>query len=118
MFMSTILVPLDGSALAERALPLASQLAHATGDQLRLERSYTLPPVADGVIPPTNQLEDDARDYLAGQVEPLRREEGVNATVVTEFAPPAFGILNEAEAQDVAYVVMTTHGREGVSRVW
>jgi nucleotide-binding universal stress UspA family protein len=112
--MATILVPLDGSRLAERALPLASQLAHALGEQLRLERSYTFGANADLI--PTLGIEDAARDYLQEQLEPLQRQEGIFASISAEYGPAASRILADAEAPDVAYIVMATHARAGFER--
>ena len=40
----SILVPVDGSPLAETALPLASGIAHAAGAHLRLALVHTMPP--------------------------------------------------------------------------
>ncbi|MBV8084754.1 MAG: universal stress protein [Chloroflexi bacterium] len=112
--MPNILVPLDGSHLSERAVPLATQLAHATGDQIRLERSFTLPTVVDVPGPPLD-LEEYAREYLTEQVEPLERAEGIATTIVTDFGPPAIEIVAEAQRADVSYVVMSTHGRRGLN---
>lgn len=40
--LDTILVPLDGSELAERALPAAQRIAQATGAPLLLARIVTI----------------------------------------------------------------------------
>jgi len=40
LMLRTILVPLDGSALAERAIPVACQLARRTGGAVHLARAH------------------------------------------------------------------------------
>lgn len=67
-----ILVPLDGSTLAERALPLASLLAQRAGTELVLMRSTewdravaAIYVSGDTVADLTEQYVQAARDYLA-----------------------------------------------------
>ncbi|MEK7363077.1 MAG: universal stress protein, partial [candidate division NC10 bacterium] len=66
MKLQKILVPLDGSALAEAALPKAVEMAESSGAKLLLVRAaeaHTLP----GVDPTEAQIKvvREAEDYLA-----------------------------------------------------
>lgn len=122
--MSTyVIVPLDGSTLAEQALPLAATLAAQTGDTLLLLR----------VMAPTDQVQsrveesEDAtrkarvlRHHLAhhyfSQLEPRLRQAGIE--IVTQVVEGTAGnmIVTTAETIPTRYVVMTTHGQSGISR--
>src|SRR4051794_5058994 len=79
----SLLVPLDGSAYAEHALPLAASIARRAGASLRLIR--VLPPLADTLFwapLPGDPLEielreshkAEARTYLENLVARLGRE--------------------------------------------
>ena len=105
--LKTILVPLDGSALAEEALPYACALSVPTAARLILMRaSYALH---------QEQLIKVAEDYLAPHVLNLRQR-GFE-TVATVFdGDAAPGIVEEARRYDADLVVMATHGRTGPGR--
>ncbi len=111
----TILVPLDGSPLAERALPYAEALARASGARLLLVRAalaHTFP----GVDPTEDQVKAvrEAEDYLATIAAQLARQ-GVVETAVF-YGEPVEAILEETRLRKADLVVMATHGRSGVSR--
>ena len=63
--MQTILVPLDGSELSERALPYAGALARATRGQLALV----------GAALPSPELAEQAKGQLEQVAERLREVE-------------------------------------------
>lgn len=111
----TILLPLDGSALAERALPYARTLAQASGARLLLlqavQSSATPPP--DGPRDQAHALHD-ARAYLAG-VAAQRGERTVVETVVFPGGA-AEAILEETRVRAVDLIVMSIHGRAGPQR--
>lgn len=108
--MKTILVPLDGSELAEQALPIAVRLARATGAELLLVR--VLPQPLDD--PMGRRLHPNgARPYL----ERLAcREEGIRARVFLPKGAPREQIIRLARRYEVDLIVMTTHGRTGLQR--
>ena len=54
--------------------------------------------------------------YLAGLATGLRQE-GVTAEVAVAFGEAIDGILTEMELHSVDLVVMSTHGRSGLSRM-
>ncbi len=118
-----ILVPLDGSALAERALPHAGEIARATGAEVILMQVVRAPL---GDTPEAGQEEEnkafqvavaEARTYLGKTSEKLVGE--WNARVRPEIleGSPAEGILGIAHKEDVDLIIMSTHGRSGVSRL-
>ena len=80
--MSTILVPLDGAGLAERAVPLAVTLARSTGAGLRLFEALGLPlqtSLTDAPMAGFDELEAGCASYLkefGERVAPAFRCEG------------------------------------------
>ena len=110
-----IVVPLDGSALAEKALPLAAALATRSGEKLVLLR----------LVAETAEIEAElksARAYveevhreithpdLDNRLEPNRVEVQVVPGNPEDLGP----IISKLDA---TLVVMTTHGRTGLSRL-
>jgi nucleotide-binding universal stress UspA family protein len=118
-----ILVPLDGSSLAEQALPCAVTLARGLPAELVLLRAIWIPPdiletldestVELNVI--VAQLEAEAYDYLGTLVEQLR-EAGLSARSVVRWGPAAETILDYASQVNVDQIVMATHGYSGIKR--
>jgi nucleotide-binding universal stress UspA family protein len=118
-----ILVPLDGTAFAERALPLAERLARPAGASLVLVRVDT--PVSavtglDVVAAPLVLNADDVRRadaaYLAGVAERLRAAGGEVRTAVLDG--DVAGALRDACAREgVDLIVMTSHARGGLARL-
>lgn len=116
MAISNILVPLDGSELAERALPYAERLAGKAGRKVILVRSVhvrTLP----GRDPSDAQVKaiDDAERYLASIASRLG-DAGVAVESAVPYGPPAAEILDETRIRQADLVLMATHGRSGVGR--
>jgi nucleotide-binding universal stress UspA family protein len=112
-----MLVPLDGSLLGERALPIATALARATGARLVLVRvawAATLP----GTDPAQAQVRavEEAEAYLNGVVHRLA-EQAIRAEIAVPYDRPAEGILAEIALRHADLVVMSTHGRSGLGRV-
>ncbi|HIQ12443.1 MAG TPA: universal stress protein [Caldilineales bacterium] len=118
-----ILVPLDGSKLAEQAIPYAAELCKgATEVTLFQVVHLPLPLVAPDAsmavpMPDPKQLLQDALDYLNGIAEKLR-EEGVRVvTDAVERDAVAEALVEYAQEHDIDLIVMTTHGRSGLSRL-
>jgi nucleotide-binding universal stress UspA family protein len=115
-----VVAALDGSELAEAALPLAQRLAKAMNAKLHLVRAV-IPPAAvfgaeylPGTLPVLEEMEADATRYLEATVENVRSA-GLAATGIVRTGIPAEIILAEAsEPGDI--IVMSTHGRSGVDR--
>jgi nucleotide-binding universal stress UspA family protein len=121
-----ILVPLDGSALAETVLPHAVRLAQATRRGLILLRVIPLPGWTDplaAAIPTTAGAyvtwETDivaARDYLGSVVERLQITELPMQTMVLEGDPATVIVGYAQEHPEGLLLAMATHGRSGLGR--
>ncbi|MBI4492845.1 MAG: universal stress protein [Chloroflexi bacterium] len=111
-----LLVPLDGSRLAERALPYAEALAQASGARLVLVRA-TLARVFPGIDPTRAQVQavEEAEAYLADVAARLT-ERGLASETAVPYGEAAQGILDEIRLRGVGLVVMATHGRSGLDR--
>jgi nucleotide-binding universal stress UspA family protein len=106
----TILVPLDGSPLAERALPFAQDLAQAAGARLILLRAVPLPWLGGpGDDSYRLKVGRDAEDYL-DSILPAGLT-GVEVTRLTYLGDPATMIVDEVRRQPVELIVMATHRR-------
>jgi len=119
-----VIVPLDGSEMAEQALPNATELARASNASMLLvsvvgypylERkgltSWALQQEAlDQVV---REETERAEQYLSGVRERLAAD-GFDVTAEVRRGAVDQAILTDPEAGDV--IVMTTHGRGGVAR--
>ena len=112
--LNTILVPLDGSPLAETALDPALLLARRFEAEVLLVRTVVSEePSADETRAPRPVTTHTAQRYLASVANYVRRE-GVVAQTVMLPLEPAEGIAVEAALNNVDLIVMTTHGRKGI----
>ncbi len=119
--LKSILVPLDGSELAESVLPHASELCKKLDLELALVRAFSLPNLYyDETYAPDERLwqlvRDEARDYLDRKVKELKAEgvARVAAVVVEGFAGEQ--IINVARQRPATLIAICTHGRSGVRR--
>ncbi|GAC1445794.1 MAG: universal stress protein [Chloroflexota bacterium] len=119
-----VIVPLDGSELAEQALPYAEHLAAATGATLHLVRVVEPPSAvrAHGLGAPVNVYENvvaaqrgEATAYLDG-IRSRLESEGITTIVATLDGYAAAALLDYAREESVDLVVMTTRGRTGLTR--
>jgi len=122
---ANVLVPLDGSALAEQALEIAAALAHRTCAILHLVTvQVPTPAAADGTddgphyTPTAREVRHDLRQYLELKAEQLAVTHGVSSTCAVLHGSPAEALAEYVRAKDIALVVLTAHGRSGVSRCW
>jgi nucleotide-binding universal stress UspA family protein len=115
------MVPLDGSAFAERALPMASLLARRNGSGMHLVRVHQPPlpvvvPGGGGVVhdPALDlELEHEGRQYLLGRIKDQERWRTVTAYLRGPVTECLSGYVRDHE---IDLVVMTTHARGGVGR--
>lgn len=120
-----VMVPLDGSAFAEHALPYAALAAGQAGGALELVLVHTSYSVAtmDAAIHETierwqaDQREREA-DYLEAVAARILDETGVPARPVLLTGGVAGAIAQHAAHQSPDLIVMTTHGRGGLERAW
>jgi len=117
-----ILVPLDGSALAERAIRHAQEIARGTRSEILLLQAvnFPMPVVPEAVLVPDAKWLDEAKKeaarYLDGIAAPLR-EAGMRVRTILDERPPADAILHVATREEVDLIVMSTHGRGGLGRM-
>ncbi|MCC6180047.1 MAG: universal stress protein [Chloroflexi bacterium] len=115
--LKTILLPLDGSHLAERALPYATTLARHAGGRIVLVQAVqanSLP----GVDPSNAQVEVTSRaDTGLADIVGRLRAEGIEAEAHVYYDEPTPAILDAAERHNADLIVMSTHGRSGLGRM-
>jgi nucleotide-binding universal stress UspA family protein len=124
-----ILVPLDGSALAESVLGYVEELAKRLGSELVL--LHAVPPLEsfmrvpiDPIAPPVgvNAVEiheaaiQAGTDYLAG-AKARFDSAGLKSTTVLVDGQPERAILDYIEREKPLLIAMATHGRGGLSRL-
>jgi len=126
--LQKILVPLDGSKLAEKALPYAEALAEKFEAQLLLVlvlQSPAVPILADPYGGATlytyeesvlDEQRETAQDYLAKFQKKLTQKNILARITVLESTSIADGIVDIASQEGVDVIVKTTHGRSGLSR--
>lgn len=116
-----IVIPLDGSELAEAVLGPAAELGRAAGARITLVHvlpsgeSSSWPVLAElrgRVVPPI----DRAMDYLSGVAEELTRD-GLDVEIEVERGSvPATAIVDVAERVGADVIAMATHGYGGLRR--
>ena len=134
--MKTILVPLDGSALAEQILPFVATLAPLLEARVRLVQVVHEPEaevlVGAGITSlygarePFEREHERARfvleetlasaeSYLAARATKLQ-DLGIDVTCVAQAGPAADVIVELAHSPDVTLIAMATHGYSGLRR--
>lgn len=121
-----ILVPLDGSDLAEQALPAAEALAEKFAGELILLRVLEFPtPTAarlhlEDVLTLVEALHDreraGAQRYLDALADRLESSGGKRPRLLMRTTAPAEDILDVAASESIDLIVMATHGRGGLGR--
>lgn len=114
---SRILVPLDGSSLAEEILQEVLPLAERLGASVELIR-VALPTITGmgvGDIPGV-VYRDDPTPYLR-QIQTRLKEAGIDVQIAALEGRAASAILERAKNGDASLIAMTTHGRTGVERL-
>ncbi len=122
--LKNVLVPLDGSPLAQMAVDVAAQIADP-GCEITLLTIVQPPDVPVTITTPmiianTNyavveEAKQEARRYLENVSQKLL-DRGFRVKMRVEMGDPARIIAQTAAALNVDMVIMTTHGRSGISR--
>ena len=117
-----ILVPLDGSPVAEQVLPIASSVAKALGAELVLFRvpaiSTSTYLAGDSYVPLDHLIEtanQDTEKYLQRTAEGVRGQ-GIQVSTAIQVGGVANAIIDYAEANRIDLIAMCTHGRTGLAR--
>jgi nucleotide-binding universal stress UspA family protein len=116
-----VLVPLDGSELAEVVFVYAKELAGRLGLDLVLLHIYS--PDEAASVPMRRAYVERAAEIIKRQSEEAREKAGIKPGVKAvnvrgELAPgyPAEEILRYADENGIDLILMATHGRSGIKR--
>jgi len=117
-----VLVPLDGSRLAEGILPFILQIASPL--DLEVTLVYVVRPIAPQAIEGTRHFTvydvaarmKEAREYLAPVAVNLRKDR-VRVTTDVRHGEPVAEIVAAAGKTETDLIAMTTHGRSGFGRL-
>jgi nucleotide-binding universal stress UspA family protein len=116
--LEKILVPLDGSVLAEAALWTACDFAArdaATISLVRAAEAMTLP--GANTIEAQVTAVREAEEYLASVVRRLADKGIKRVETHVWYGPPAAAVVEAASVQKADLIVMSTHGRSGLGRL-
>ncbi len=111
-----VLVPLDGSRIAERILPRVEKLVECCQAEV-----YLFQAVVSYELSPEKEKEDrervfrEASEYLE-KVAARMRKRNIKARAVVVFGRDAVQICDYARKQKFDLIAMATHGRSGLSR--
>lgn len=123
--LRTVILPVDGSSLAEQAFPLAEHLAQRLG--LTIEPTYVIANMAFAFADPMpygggefsmeviEGLEQEANAYLDKTTKRLR-EKGLLVELRLLRGDPGMELVNLIRKTPGGLTVMTTHGRSGLGR--
>jgi nucleotide-binding universal stress UspA family protein len=126
----TLLVPLDGSELSESVLPHVEQLAKQRGPEEVEVILFRVcePVVVPSDVAPTEGLtwkehqqremtrpKTECDEYLA-LVQKRLEGEGLRVRIVAPQGKPADEITEYCHTNPISLIVMSTHGRSGISR--
>ena len=101
-----MLVPLDGSELAERAFPYAKNLAKTKGSEVIL---FTVS------IAPVGQLDRPMKAYLELNAKELKSQ-GIKASIAIAYGNAADEIIKFADKNKIDLIIISTHGHSGIKR--
>jgi nucleotide-binding universal stress UspA family protein len=116
-----ILVPLDGSKVAEGVLPHARELAYSEGAELilltvganpALDFAFSDPGLAQRSV---QEQEERSKKYIT-EIENQLKAAGFKASTLLRVGSVADVILGVAEELQVDVIAMSTHGRTGPAR--
>jgi nucleotide-binding universal stress UspA family protein len=118
----SILVPLDGSRFGEHALPWALTIARRAQARLQLAHVHVPLLYIDTTMGYETKVDDhvlqEEEAYLQKTVQRLARISTVLVEPVLLNGPVVETLAEHTQASGVDLIVMTTHGRGPLSRVW
>ncbi len=119
-----ILVPLDGSELAQKVLPHAGAIAKESKAEMTLLSvvqlslgfmAAKLEAIPEAAAERKAALKAEAVTYLE-KIQRDLKEQGIPARIVTLEGDVAAQIIAYAEQEDIDLIAMATHGRSGIDR--
>ena len=123
--LNTVVVPLDGSGLAEKILPHVVELAQKMNLEVCLVRAYVASApsyvLADGshlydFDRVQQQLRDEVEEYLKGKTQELQAEGLSRVSSIVLSGDAAGAIIDLARTTPHSLIAISTHGRSGLSR--
>lgn len=123
--LKSIVVPLDGSKLAESVLPTVTKMAQKLGLEIFLIRAYSNPygPFVSGrghyavnLDELLASIREEARNYLEEKMAELRKQGIDEVSYLLEQGVAADTIVSVASHTADSLAVMCSHGRSGVKR--
>ena len=122
--INSIVVPLDGSSLAEQVLPTVLNWAQALDLEVTLIRAFEFPASSyydsEEDLPDYDAFREEARKevaaYLKQKEESLVGDGVRTVSTLTLEGPAAAEIIRYAQMAPRAVIAMSTHGRSGVRR--
>jgi nucleotide-binding universal stress UspA family protein len=123
--LRSVVVPLDGSELAESVIPTVAGVAKALDLEVVLFRAYHIPYNAyagDEDYPPVNYdvlisgVRDEAKEYLEKKVAAVKKLGVANVSAVTKEGFAGDEIIAAAGKTPDSLIAMCSHGRSGVKR--
>jgi nucleotide-binding universal stress UspA family protein len=123
--LTSVIVPLDGSELAESVLPAVTELAKKLDLEIILFRAFNLPygvyAGADGYYAINfdqliAEIKGEANTYLERKTEELKRKGIEKVSFLTKEGLSADEIISFGRQTPDNLIAMCTHGRSGVKR--
>ena len=120
--LKSILVPLDGSEVAESVLPAALEIAKKLNIEIVLFRAFNVPYTVFGAVrdhlPVVDELlggiKAEARDYLEKKTEELKKQGANKISYVLNQGISADQIISLGRKTPDNLIAMCTHGWSGV----
>jgi nucleotide-binding universal stress UspA family protein len=116
MNVDKILIPLDGSTLAEAAVRHAIEVADGATLSLLRAAETDARSASDSPVAQLKALRE-AQEYLRRIVKRLEHAGQSRVEANVWYGPPAAAIVGAARDQKVDLIVMATHGRSGLGRL-
>jgi nucleotide-binding universal stress UspA family protein len=116
--MERLIIPLDGSELAEKILPYAISLCKTLGMELILVRAYhpRFPGSTIRMGEVTKIVHDSAENYIRAMAEKLKKEGLKDVSYKVLKGLPAEQVSDLAVETPNSVTALCSHGRHGVSR--
>ncbi len=127
MMLKHVLVPVDGSEISERALRYALEIVDPAVGRITLLTAVDIPEYAVTPFYPipamyevtpletADHMMPQANDYLKNLAERIH-EAGLKVAIESNIGDAASTIVSRAAELNVDAIVMSTHGRSGITR--